>query len=566
MKNNTKKSRFTNEIKTEYLIATRIICKDNIRNESILLKDCPPQPCLGYEDFCVIPAGGYAVLDFGEELCGGIEVTFHISGSSDSRLRVVFGESVSEALSEIGVKNATNNHSPRDLTVDAVNFSNMRIGYTGFRFVKLECVAGKCVIAGVRAASEYRDIEYKGSFECNDELLNEIWRVGARTVHLNMQNYLFDGIKRDRLVWVGDMHPEVSAIMSVFGYNDIVEKSLDFIRDTTPSDVWMNTLPSYSLWWLIIHYDWYMYTGNQNYVIENGDYIRGVIKHILTTVDSDGTDSFSASTENRDENNPYLKYFIDWGTIGTADSKTGFYAILIMALKASIKLCLLIGDNSLSDMCKEKIDEIKTFDLPETFDKQCASLAVLAGLKDADDVNNSVLSKEPVADVTSFLGYYVLLVKGMANDVTGALDIVRKYWGRMIELGATSFWEFFDYTSSFDSVPIYEIVPKSKKDIHADFGTECYEGLRCSLCHGWAAGPVPFISRYILGVEVLDAGCTRLRVTPCLGDLKWIKGTFPTPHGNVEIYVENVNGKIETKIIKPDSVIVEGQYMCAGDI
>jgi alpha-L-rhamnosidase len=42
--------------------------------------------------------------------------------------------------------------------------------------------------------------------------------VGADTVHLCMQDYLWDGIKRDRLVWIGDMHPEVSTINAVFGF------------------------------------------------------------------------------------------------------------------------------------------------------------------------------------------------------------------------------------------------------------------------------------------------------------------------------------------------------------
>ena len=49
-----------------------------------------------------------------------------------------------------------------------------------------------------------------------------------------MQEYLWDGNKRDRLVWLGDMHPEVMTVNTVFGYNEVVPKSLDLIRDVTP--------------------------------------------------------------------------------------------------------------------------------------------------------------------------------------------------------------------------------------------------------------------------------------------------------------------------------------------
>lgn len=43
----------------------------------------------------------------------------------------------------------------------------------------------------------------------SDELLNKIWNTGAFTQHLNMQEFIWDGIKRERLVWITDMHPEL---------------------------------------------------------------------------------------------------------------------------------------------------------------------------------------------------------------------------------------------------------------------------------------------------------------------------------------------------------------------
>ena len=63
-----------------------------------------------------------------------------------------------------------------------------------------------------------------------------------------MQEYLWDGVKRDRLVWVGDLHPEVMTVNTVFGYNEVVPKSLDLIRDITPLPQWMNGISSYSIW------------------------------------------------------------------------------------------------------------------------------------------------------------------------------------------------------------------------------------------------------------------------------------------------------------------------------
>ena len=52
----------------------------------------------------------------------------------------------------------------------------------------------------VRAVLGIRDAPRIGSFRCSAEWLQRIWEVGANTVHLCMQDYLRDGITRERLV------------------------------------------------------------------------------------------------------------------------------------------------------------------------------------------------------------------------------------------------------------------------------------------------------------------------------------------------------------------------------
>ena len=105
----------------------------------------------------------------------------------------------------------------RDFILDIPRNGQIEIGNTGFRFIRIDLLqTGVDVrIKEASAILRYRDIPYTGSFRCNDERLNQIWMTGAYTVHLNMQEYLWDGIKRDRLIWLGDMHPEVATIMTV---------------------------------------------------------------------------------------------------------------------------------------------------------------------------------------------------------------------------------------------------------------------------------------------------------------------------------------------------------------
>ena len=153
---------------------------------------------------------------------------------------------------------------------------------SGFRFMRIDLLDEDAVITikSVNAVLIFRDIDYLGSFECSDPLLNKIWDTAAYTTHLNMQEYLWDGIKRDRLIWIGDMHTEVLTILAAFGYNDVVPRSLDVSKMDTPITeekmAWMTGHPSYSLWWLMNHYDWYIGTGDLAYLQEQKEYLKSL--------------------------------------------------------------------------------------------------------------------------------------------------------------------------------------------------------------------------------------------------------------------------------------------------
>ena len=56
---------------------------------------------------------------------------------------------------------------------------------------------------------------------------------------------------------------------------------------------------------------------------------------------------------------------------------------------------------------------------------------------------------------------------------------------------------------------------------------------------------------------MVEAGCKTIRITPHLGDLTYVEGTFPTPEGIVTIKHQKLaNGKIESTIKAPKGVKV----------
>ena len=138
-----------------------------------------------------------------------------------------------------------------------------------------------------------------------------------------------------------------------------------------------------------------------------------------------------------------------------------------------------------------------------------------------------------------------------------AVDIIKKYWGGMLNLGATTFWEEFDYDDLARASRIDSIVPAGKFDIHADGGANCYKGLRKSLCHGWAGGVTAWLSRYVLGVMPTEAGCRAVTIEPHLAGCREVLGSFPTPFGIITVnHRRAADGTIHSRVQAPREIKV----------
>ena len=548
-------------LSTFFVAPTRVVWQstNGVKNAMSLLSPHAGQAVLKEpQPPCVLtaaserPAG--VLLDLGRELHGYVELITPMTKDQARlrRIRVRFGESVSEAMAELGgAQNAQNDHAIRDQTVTLPWLGKKMVGPSGFRFVRIDNLDPELPVelSQVRAVLQVRDIPQVGSFRCDDERLNRIWAVGAYTVHLNMQEYLWDGIKRDRLVWIGDMHPEVSTINAVFGFNDVVPRSLDLTREVTPVTEWMNGISSYSMWWVLIQEEWWLHYGNREYLGAQKPYLTALLKRLANLVGPDGRERIDGTR------------FLDWPSSPNQQGVTaGLQALLVMTLESGSRLMTALEDPETARLCSETAARGRKVVPDPNKSKSGAALLSLAGMTDAKNTADTVLKVGGPKGISTFYGFYVLQALAKSGDTDTALDFIRTYWGAMLDFGATTFWEDFNLEWTNNAGRIDELVPPGKIDIHGDYGAYCYVGFRHSLCHGWASGPTAWLSQVVLGVKPLEPGCKRVRVAPQLGNLKWAEGKYPTPLGPIRVRHERKpDGTISSQIDAPRGIIVESQ-------
>ena len=142
----------------------------------------------------------------------------------------------------------------------------------------------------------------------------------------------------------------------------------------------------------------------------------------------------------------------------------GVQALHIWAARSLEKIFTVLGDEQRIAQCRRDLERLAGYETDYEDSKQAAALSVLVGMKDAVQVNDTLLKLGGAKGMSTFMGYYILTARAMAGDYQGCLDCIREYWGGMLALGATTFWEDFNVDWMENASPIDELPQDGKVD------------------------------------------------------------------------------------------------------
>jgi hypothetical protein len=433
----------------------------------------------------------------------------------------------------------------------------------GFRFILLTLTSpGTVALSAARVDFQaYRATprDYRGWFQSSDDQLNRMWYSGAYTLQLNMkpaglnglpEARIYDGAKRDRSIWTGDLLVQGPTVISTLGdvgaaylkssldvlfaaqrADGALPGSPDFGKGRSPAGSPLFYSNNYSGYGARAAIDYYRYTGDTAYIL-------GVLPNLrreLAYNDTFRTADNLVASNDRDfwqatQTGSVTKYSIDYyillremawleRTAGSADAAAGYDATAD-AVKAAVNAHLwspglgaygqstdhpdvLVEDANALALQYDIVPADRRASVLRALTKLWTPYGAILGPGLQDPTGHTI---EPFGNGMETAGRFAV------GDVDGALALMRRTWGPMVDPGNPLYtgglWEFKNNDGGVNRAT-------------------------ASLAHGWAAAPTVQLTQQVLGIQPVGPGYATWTVQPRPGRLAWAHGVVPTGYGDI---------------------------------
>jgi alpha-L-rhamnosidase len=391
----------------------------------------------------------------------------------------------------------------------------------------------------------------KANFESDSSDLQKVLEIGWRTARLCAIETYMDCPYYEQLQYIGDTR--IQALVSYYNSGDDrlarnainqfdhsrIAEGLTLSRYPSSSP---QIIPTYSLWYIGMLHDFWMYRPDSEFVKEKLPGTRQMLNFFSKYQQEDGSL----------KNVPYWN-FTDWvennpgWTRGVAPSgKDGSSSVLdlqlLLAYQTAAELERHLGLESYVQLYDKQIKQLmqtihnkywdaKNAMFADTSEKNCYSqhansLAILAGLisgNQAATLAKKIHDQPGLPPASIYFEYYLRLALTKAGwGDWYSMSLAR--WQMNIFRGLTTWAE----KSNFDT---------SRSD-----------------CHAWGSSPNIELYRTVLGIDADAPGFARVKIEPHLGLLKKAGGEIPHPQGKIAVKYEFKEGKWNIRINLPGNL------------
>lgn len=377
------------------------------------------------------------------------------------------------------------------------------------------------------------DAEFAGSFECDDELLNQYWQKSVRSLYVCMRDTYMDCPDRERAQWWGDeVHEMTMAFYSLSPSSWALARKgiLELVKWQSPEGILYAPVPC-------------------------GNYFKELPMQILATVGWYGIRTFchyADDTSFLPEIYPAVHRYLhevweldgsglpvyrtgdwDWPDAGENHDRDALLpSWFYLALKGEAALARMLGNehDALED---EAMMQRLATSFNERYwngteyrgkengpaDDRVQAMAVVSGLAGPDKYDALIKSLESSNYSTTYMTRYALEALCVMGRADMAIERMHEVYPTIMKDGCSTLYE--------------------------------HRGWKDSSNHGWSGNGIIILAENIAGVRPLEPGFRSFSVDPQMGGLKRIRMSIPTAYGPIGVSLDRTGKRIKAVLDVP---------------
>lgn len=433
-------------------------------------------------------------------------------------------------------------------------------------------------VHGVTVRERLHPVAGDASFECSDELLNQIYAVGRRSVTINSFDAYTDCPTREQRGWTGDSvvhqlvdlttnfdwslarrHPALTAVPRADGMLPMA------VAGDIENDDW-GIIPDWPLHWVHSVWNLYQYVGDRDEIGSLLGVVEGVVRWFEKFCDDDGLPT-----------DVYSWVIIDWSAIYTDGVSASLCGLWGRALLEFAEMATWLGDRGRATWAKQTHARLKK-GFEKLWDKKRRryvdsyghgrvlasqhgqAAAIVGGLASPRRYRRLV---EVITDRSNHV-HAAFSVDGPANPSTDEEAPMRvggaylgkghpeqQWWDENLVVAAQPFFRYVVHDA---------LVIAGRSDLIVDqcrdwevalqrcdtSWTECWFGGTVS--HAWSSTPTRDLIQRVVGVTPAAPGFEVARIDPHIADLDFARATVPTPSGPLRVLVDRSKIEIDSPV------------------
>jgi hypothetical protein len=398
-------------------------------------------------------------------------------------------------------------------------------------------------VKSLRLRETHYPYQFESRFHASDARLAELIPLALRTLEMCSHETSMDCPFYEQLNYVGDTRLQALVAMASSRDDRLVRKCIELFDVSRTTDGFtssryptrtLQTIPTFSLWWVMKVHDYAMWRNDLPFVRERMAGVRAVMERWRKQVRQDGLVESPRGWN-------FCDWVPNWPKGMAPGAASGQSAILhwqlCLASSAAAALERLVGEPLLAQRHEELAWQLAQtaqdsyWDAEQGlfaddashqhFSEHAQCLAVLTGMipeSQAQLVMQGIMRRDDLARTTIYFTHYLFEACRRTGQVAYLLERLRLWFDHRAQGFCTTM----------------ESPEPSRSD-----------------CHAWGAHPVFHYYATILGIRPAAPGFERVQIRPQLGELTAASGIMVHPRGDISVTVRRSGGRTECEVTLP---------------